>query len=87
MFSSEITELSITREKASAIPPRIMVFTVAPIRASTTNAATAESGIESRTAEVARRLPRKTSIMMLVRTRPMAPSCSTVSNAAFTYTD
>jgi hypothetical protein len=31
MFSSEITELSITREKASARPPRIMVLMVLPI--------------------------------------------------------
>src|SRR5271157_4469090 len=46
MFSSEITELSITRENASAIPPRIIVFTVPPIRASTTNAASADRGME-----------------------------------------
>ena len=32
MFSSEITELSITREKASASPPRIIVLIVLPIR-------------------------------------------------------
>ncbi len=31
MFSSEITELSITRENASARPPRIMVLMVLPI--------------------------------------------------------
>ena len=31
MFSSEITELSMTREKASARPPRIIVLIVLPI--------------------------------------------------------
>ena len=30
MFSSEITELSITRENAKAKPPRIIVLTVLP---------------------------------------------------------
>jgi len=64
-FSREMTELSITREKASAIPPRIIVLIVPPIMASTTNAASADKGIESSTAVVARKLPRNTRIIML----------------------
>ena len=87
MFSREMTELSITREKASAIPPRIIVFTVLPISASTTNAANADNGMESSTAEVARKLPRKIKIIRLVRMRPRKPSCKTVRIASFTYTD
>ena len=87
MFSSEITELSITREKASAIPPRIMVLMVPPIKARTTNAASADRGMDSSTADVARKLPRKIRIIRLVRIRPRNPSCRTVSMASFTYTD
>ena len=51
MFSSEITELSMMREKASASPPRIMVLTVLPTRLRTTNVARAESGMERNTGE------------------------------------
>ncbi len=82
-----MTELSITREKASAIPPRIIVFTVPPISASTTNAASADKGMERSTADVARKLPRNMRIIKLVRINPRAPSCSTVRIASFTYTD
>ena len=87
MFSSEMTELSITRENASARPPRIMVLTVLPIMDSTTNVASAESGMESRTAAVARMLPRKMRIIRLVSTSPMTPSCITVHSASLTKTD
>ena len=87
MFSSEMTELSMTREKASASPPRIIVFTVLPIMYSTTNVASAESGIDSSTAKVARMLPRKIRIIRLVSTSPMTPSWSTVLIASFTNTD
>ncbi len=87
MFSSEMTELSMTREKASARPPRIIVFTVLPIMYRITNVASAESGMDSSTAKVARMLPRKIRIIRLVSTRPMTPSCSTVLRASFTNTD
>ena len=65
MFSSEMTELSITRENASAMPARIIVLSVAPISFRITTVASAESGIDSRTAPVARTLPRNSRIMML----------------------
>ena len=87
MFSSEITELSIMRENASASPPRIMVLIVLPIMLSTTNVAKAESGIERNTAEVARKLPRKIRIIRLVRISPIKPSCSRVLMASFTNAD
>ena len=54
MFSSEMTELSMTREKASAMPPRIIVLIVLSIRYRTTSVARAEIGMESSTATVAR---------------------------------
>ena len=44
-----------TRENASARPPRIIVFTVLPSMYKMTNVASAEMGMESRTAKVARR--------------------------------
>ena len=46
-----------------------------------------EGKLESSTAEVARTLPRKIRIMMLVSTNPMAPSCKTVFSASLTKTD
>ena len=87
MFSSTTTELSMSREKASASPPKIIVFTVLPPSASAMNAASAESGTERNTATVARMLPRKTRIITPVSTRPMAPSWIRFSMADFTKTD
>ena len=68
-------------------PPRIMVLIVLPPSESAMNAASAESGMEKKTATVARMLPRKTRIISPVRTRPMAPSWSSVSMAVLTNTD
>ena len=82
-----MTELSITRDNASASPPRIIVLMVALPSFSTMNVASAEIGIESSTAVVARIFPRNSRIMMLVSTRPMRLSCSTVLIASLTKTD
>src|SRR5215471_12994373 len=49
--------------------------------------ARAESGIEKKTATVARMLPRKIRIMSEVRNNPMPPSCSSVEMAVFTKRD
>ena len=76
-----------TREKASASPPRIMVLMVLPSMYRTTKVASAEIGIDSNTAPVARMLPRNSRIMRLVSTSPIKPSCSTVFNAFLTKTD
>jgi len=62
------------REKASAKPPRTMLLMVPPPIERAMNAASAESGIEKKTATVARMLPRKMRIMMEVSSNPMAPS-------------
>ena len=75
------------REKASASPPRIIVLIVLPIMFSTTNVARAESGMERKTAEVARKLPRKMRIIRLVRASPIRPSCSRVLMASLTNAD
>ena len=87
MFSSEMTELSMTRENASAMPPRIIVFTVLPIKERTTKVASAESGIDRNTAKVARMLPRKIRIIKEVSARPSSPSWSTVRMASLTNAD
>jgi len=87
MFSSTTTELSIRREKTRARPPRIMVLTVPPPSDRAMKVASAESGIERKTAAVARILPRKTRIMIPVRTSPMAPSWMRFSIALRTNTD
>ena len=71
------------REKASASPPRIMVLMVLPLTFSTTNVARAESGIDKKTAVVARKLPRNIRIIRLVRNSPIKPSCSRGSNGFF----
>ena len=51
------------------------------------NAASADSGIERNTANVARMLPRNRRIISPVSTRPIAPSCSRFSMAVLTKTD
>ncbi len=53
MFSSTTTELSIRREKASARPPSTMELMVPPPMLRARKAASAESGIDSKTATVA----------------------------------
>ena len=53
IFSSTMTELSINREKASANPPNTMALTVLPPNENARNAASAESGIQRKTATVA----------------------------------
>ena len=87
MFSSTTTELSISREKASASPPRTMVLIDPPLALMARNAASAESGIESITARVARTLPRNIRIMRAVNTKPMPPSLPRLEIAVFTKTD
>ena len=74
MFSSTTTELSISRENASASPPRIIALTVLSPSGSAMNAASAESGMDRNTATVALMLPRKTKIITPVSTRPISPS-------------
>ena len=87
MFSSTTTELSIRRENASARPPSTMLLMELPPSESAMNAASAESGMEKKTASVARMLPRKIRIITDVRNSPIAPSCSSVSMAVLTKTD
>ena len=81
MFSSTTTELSIRRENASAKPPRTIVLTVPPPALMAMKAASADSGIDRKTAAVARMLPRNSRTMNPVSTRPIAPSCSRFSIA------
>ena len=87
MFSSTTTELSINRENASASPPRTIVLIDPPLALIARNAATAESGIESITARVARKLPRKIRIIKAVSTSPMPPSLPRFAIAVFTKMD
>ena len=87
IFSNTTTELSINREKASASPPSTIELMLAPIRFNTRNAASAESGIDSITATVARMLPRKIRIIAAVSTRPIPPSLPRLRIAVFTKTD
>ncbi len=56
MFSSTTTELSISREKARASPPSTMELIEPPPALMARNAASADSGIDSITARVARKL-------------------------------
>ncbi len=87
MFSSTITALSISLEKTSASPARIIVLIELPPKYSRMNAASADNGIDRNTAAVARRLPRKTSTINAVSTSPVPPSSSSVSIARFTKSD
>src|SRR5579862_4382350 len=87
MFSSTTTELSINRENASASPPRIIALTVLLPSARAMNAASAESGMDRKTATVARMLPRKIRIIRPVNTRPIRPSWIRLSMALRTNTD
>ena len=63
-----------SRENASARPPRIIELMELSPKERKRNVARAESGIDRNTATVARTLPRKTMIINPVRHRPMAPS-------------
>ena len=74
MFSKTTTELSISREKASANPPRIMALSELLPMSSAIIAAKADNGMERKTAMVARGLPRKIRIIKPVKPNPMAPS-------------
>ena len=87
MFSSTTTELSISRESASARPPSTMLLIELPVSFRTKNVASTESGIEKKTATVARKLPRKIRIIRQVRNSPMPPSCSSVAIAVLTNRD
>ena len=60
-----------------------MLFTVPPPNESAMNVASTDSGIEKKTATVARKLPRKIRIISEVRNRPIAPSSSSVRMARF----
>ena len=68
-------------------PPSTMELIVPPPALSARNAASAESGIDSITATVARMLPRKIRIISAVSTRPMPPSLPRFLIAVFTKTD
>ena len=74
IFSITTTELSISRENASARPLRTMLLIVSFAECRTKNVTITESGIERNTAAVARVLPKKIRIMIAVRNRPMPPS-------------
>ncbi len=87
MFSSTTTELSISREKASASPPRTIAFTELSPKDSAMNVASADSGTERNTASVARMLPRNTRIITPVSTSPIAPSCSEVLDGGLDESD
>ena len=76
-----------SREKASASPPSTMLLMDPPPMESAMKVASAESGMEKKTASVARMLPRNIRIINEVRKSPMAPSCKRVSIAVFTKSD
>src|ERR1700759_5378894 len=59
MFSSTTTESSMSREKASARPPSSMVLIDPPIPLVISRHTKAERGIDNKTANVARGLPKK----------------------------
>ena len=69
-----MTPLSISREKTSASPPRIMVLIDPPKDLVIIRQTSIESGTASSTAIVARGLPRKIRIIIPVSTRPMVAS-------------
>ena len=82
-----MTPLSMRREKTSASPPRIMVLMEPPMKLTISRQTSMESGTASKTATVARGLPRKTRIMTPVITSPMTASRVTLAMASLTKTD
>ena len=87
IFSRTTTELSIKREKARANPARTMVLIEPPPARMQIKAASAERGMDKRTANVARTLPRNKRIINAVRTRPMPPSFMRFLMADLTNSD
>ena len=87
MFSSTMTALSIRRENTSAKPASVMVLIELPPMYKAMMAASTDSGIDRNTPAVARALPRKTSTISAVSTRPMPPSRANVSMARLTNSD
>ncbi len=76
-----------SREKASASPPRIMVFSVSPLAASPMKAASTDSGMDSSTARVARALPKNIRMRPAVSSRPTAPIRTRLPIALLTKID
>ena len=87
MFSSEITELSITREKASASPPRIMVLMVLPKKYRTTKVASAERGIDRNTADRGAQASQKKQNHHAGESQPDQAFFEQRPDASFTKTD
>ena len=87
IFSSTTTESSISREKAKARPPSSIVLIEPPMALVSSRQTTADNGIDSRTANVARGLPRNTKIISPVRTRPIEASLSRFLIANLTNSD
>src|SRR6201996_1729150 len=87
IFSSTTTESSIKREKASAKPPNSMVLIEPPMALVRSKHTSAESGIDRRTANVARGLPRKRRIISPVSTRPIEASFTRFLIASLTKID
>ncbi len=83
MFSSTSSELKSSRVNASASPPSTIVLTELPPSDNARNAASAESGTESRTASVARGLARNRSTITDVSANPKPGSDQQSSNRAF----
>jgi len=72
---------------ASAIPPSVIELRVSPKRSSTTIETSSESGIETSTISVERKLPRNSSIMMPVSPAAMIASRTTPLMAPLTKID
>src|ERR1700761_6030849 len=87
IFSSTTTESSIRREKASASPPSSMVLIEPPMAFESSRHTSADRGMESSTAKVARGLPRKMRIISPVKTSPMLASFTRFLMASLTKMD
>ena len=87
MFSSTTTESSIKREKARAKPPSSMVLIEPPMPLITRKQVSADRGIDSSTAKVARGLPRNSRIIRPVSASPMPPSFKRFFSAVLTKMD
>ena len=83
MFSSTTTESSINRENASASPPSSMVLIEPPIAFITSKHVSADSGIDSNTANVARGLPRNNRIISPVSSKSDAAFLNQILERCF----
>jgi len=76
-----------SRDRARARPPRTMVLIELPPKLRPRNVARQDTGIEIKTAIVARTFLRKRKIIKAVKHSPMVPSLITFFTAILTNTD